>query len=631
MADVEKAGSGNSADIEERIGAGQRDNQLILTRQPLDMHQPEARSIPSSPDAPMSNQHASSTADVSRAALQGGAKRYTDEMILPLPKYDDWYDALKSDDEEEYEKNMAQFSTHERKQFASGIFSYPNNLWGKETKCGYKACFILAAVFGSTGCASRMLADGADPLVRDPTNSDNWVHAAIEAAALSRENEPKLVELYKTFVSKLPRHTRRTLLEMENISGFRALELASKRGVYRLLRAIFDTKGVYVEQTGRRGLNVYLKYSLKEYRVTGYRERYMRSPLRLVSWAKYDELESLQESGFLKMPVVEQWMKRKFRAALLWIVIWTIVRIALLFFLFYFDPTQGGDPNATTPPPIGNETRPHHRSDGIDQSTYNTILVTLGTVGGVIALSDIVGAFVQLCDPLRRRIHGMDILCLADYVSKTSFYRINQFMLSVFTLIGFTLSGAAFRSDHALYLKCLILPVTIFSAMYLLEVIPYIGFFGIAMQQMTVIMFKFVVLVTCLNMLFAAFFHDVTYTNPNSMFKDMSSSHYSIFLLMQSEFNFGPNPPAPLQMAHIFFYYMSVVLLINYLIAVLSEAVTILTSAKDEMVFLRRLDVVTTVEDRVHWWLYRLFGAFKFCAEKDEMMIVSVTDASGIV
>jgi hypothetical protein len=526
---------------------------------------------------------------------------------------------------------MAQFSSPRRKQVVNGIFSYPSFLWRKDVRCGYKASFVLAAAFGSAGCASRMLADGADPLVRDPTNYDNWVHAVIEAASLVREKEPKLVELYKTLVSKLSRNTRRKLLGMENSVGFWPLELAAKLGVYRLVRAILDTRCVYVEIVGRWGLNVYLKYRLQEYSVTGKRGRYMRSPLRLVSYVKFDEFESLQDSGFLKMPVVEQWMRTKFRTALPWVILWTVVRVALLFFLLYFDPTQGSDPNATEAPATDNSTADaSHRSDGIDKATYNILLLTIGSFGGAMALSDIISAFVQLCDPLRRRIYGMDILYLKDYVSKTSFYRVNQFMLSVLTLVGFTLGGAAFSPGNALYIKCLILPVTIFSAMFLLEIIPYIGFFGIAMQQMTVIMFKFLLVISCLNMLFATFFHDVTHKNPDSMFTDMGESRYSIFLLMQSEFALGSNPPAPIQIAHIFFFYMTVVLIINYLIAVLSEAVTVLTGAKSEMILLRRLDVIITVEDRIHWWLYRCFGACGCCREQEEIL-VSVADASGIV
>jgi hypothetical protein len=556
------------------------------------------------------------------ASSRGEAKLGTvREFILPLPTYDSWYDILRTDNVEQYETFLVQFSQAKRKQFVNGIFSYPNAMWNKEVKCGYKVSFVLAAAFGSARCASRMLADSADVLVMDPTNYDNCAHAVIEAAAMSRDKEPRLVECYKTIVSELTTHTRKKLLFMENTDGFRPIELAAKRGVYRLVRAILDTKGVYVDIIGRRGLNAHLKYNLQEYKVTGKRGRYMRSPLRLVCNVKYKDLDSLQDSGFLSMPVVDQWMKRKFRTALPWIVIWTIVRLALLFFLFYFDPSKGGDPKATDAPPPGNTTRPSHRSEAVDKSTYNILLITLGAIGGVIAFGDIISAFVQLCDPLRRKIYGMDILSLADYVSKTSFYRINQFMLSMFTLLGFTLSGAAFLSEHSLYMKCLILPVTIFSAMFLLEIIPYIGFFGIAMQQMTVIMFKFLVVISGLNMLFATFFHDVTHKDPNSMFTDMGESHYSIFLLMQSEFSLGSNPPAALQMAHIFFFYMTAVLLMNYLIAVLSEAVTTLALAKKEMLFLRRLDIVIPVEDRFHWWLYRFCDMCSCFKENDDMQV----------
>jgi hypothetical protein len=528
------------------------------------------------------------------------------DLFLEIPEFQLVYDILKDDDITGYKAVCNGLSVWQKQRLANAHFRYLPEYKALNHVCQYEALFILSAALGAKRCIGALVQNGVDLFQIDPTARANWVHAIIESATESPELEEEMVEVYKMLMQTTPQDGRRGLLLMENEFGFRPIELASKCAMFRIVKAILETNGVYMEVTGSCGLQTYVKYRFPEYEPGSPRKRYIRSPLLFMTSLKSCNQASLRASKILQMRVMKEWLECKYKRCRL--LLFTLLFLKLLYVavLLYFDPVANvPEFRAITPP---NDTSVYHRSSAFETDTYAAILIFIALASGIGLLTKIILLIMKFGQPDYRKVFGWDLVFSVDYLAKTDIYGVVDFFLYSCALVCYS---TASDLDTAVMFKCIILPLSIISAMSCLEIIPTLGVFVITFRKMIIITAKFILLNALLTVTFATFFHDITYKDPNSHFKNFTQSHYSIFKLEQSMFGFGSDPQYSIQFAHMFFYFLTVVLLMNYLIAVLSEAVTSLADIKDDVMTLRRLEESLELEDCFFWrlnWLIKKFG-----------------------
>ena len=85
---------------------------------------------------------------------------------------------------------------------------------------------------------------------------------------------------------------------------------------------------------------------------------------------------------------------------------------------------------------------------------------------------------------------------------------------------------------------------------------------------------------------------------PSAGFSNRKESAYNIFLVLGAMTDFGTNPPDYVIVAHVIYFFVAVVLLINYLIAMMSNIAIVNPEKQQVRRVLRQLQVVFEVEYR---------------------------------
>jgi hypothetical protein len=527
-------------------------------------------------------------------------QRQDNELSLEFTDYRLLYDILKTDNDNDYNIICSGLTDVQKFSFANASFKYSSDVVpSKHDACTFESLFILSTTLGAKVCLSEMLRNGADVFQIDSSRCVTWVHAIIEAVFHVPDLEDKMVDVYEHVMSLLAHPHRRKVLMMEDSNGFRALELATKCGAFRIARAILETNGGYMEIVQTRGLQTYVKYWLSDYGIGGSRNRYIRSPWLFLAYCKQRHQASLQASGILQLEVVKKIINLKMKHCLPFLILFCLLRIVFVITLLYFDSSNSSHLRQK---PVNISADAYHRSSAFDEDQYNDIVMIIGIVSGVCLAAEMGAAIAKMCQPTFRKIHWRDFFGFEHHLAQTNFYAAVQLVLYVCCCISYTAVGSGYNNMLVVMaFKCIMLPLCIFSAMFCLEFIPAIGHFAIMMQTMLVTTIKFILVDFILLSTFAAFFHDVTYSETESDFKNFSQGHYSMFKLEQSMFGFGADPPFYIQFAHLAFYFLTVILLFNFLIAVLSEAVTALSELKNDIMLLRRLGMALAIEDTVLW------------------------------
>ena len=448
---------------------------------------------------------------------------------------------------------------------------------------------------------------------------NNIFHGLAYLCYLDCAREKEFVEIYIKLCSLLkPAHIKK-LLYAENTGKKRPLEVAAHIGAFRMFAAMFETKGVYLVKTEvfRTFYKVHW-YDVTEYENYSPSNRSKFSPLGYLVYIDRDHLAAATETNIFKTDPFHDWMQKKCKVFVPLMWAWFALRLSfiLAFTLYDFSesdvnlelpglmPHLGSAVNFTLSTPCDVNLIPLPSSLRIALMGFLMIFCIC------VIISDIVesvfhflfgsGHFSKL--PRRHK----------KYVVLIKMYRVNQLFLMMTMLISLIMRNVPTSNPelstikHILY--TLVWASSIWSLLYFLQLIPFMGYFVITIQSMIVDLLRFIILFILILVPFAFSFHRIARDSQtcDERFKSIPLSMYTTFTVMLNMVNFANDPGGDFitnALIHVVFVFLVAILLLNFLIALFSQTVSDITEHQDAIIAIQELSLFLNLEFRFSWLL----------------------------
>ena len=153
------------------------------------------------------------------------------------------------------------------------------------------------------------------------------------------------------------------------------------------------------------------------------------------------------------------------------------------------------------------------------------------------------------------------------------------------------------------------------SLLFFMEQLSAIGIYIITMKHLLMDIFYFCILYVLCVVPFLLFF--IIFMNRHSKqgcisaFSDYPTSFYSMFMVMLNMINFTQydlKDPSVIYFTHVIFIFMVAILLINFLIAVMSDSASRIAQQKNILIRLEKLHALFIVDCRMSWILKRYYN-----------------------
>ena len=568
---------------------------------------------------------------------------------MEMEKYADWHEAIKSDSTEFMLSSVINLSENERYKYLNGYFVFDDddadriakNHFGHNTMVQCQRPITMAFVFGSRRTLAAMLENGADPLLTE-SNSDTILHSVTSVASSYPDTESDLAEMYTYFMSLLSLEQQKELLYKENALGLRPLEDAAQKGCVLLLKSIFKTPGVYLIKERISGILLHQWYDVTDYESFSSSNRRDKSPLGFLGFMTEKTLEKDGVRELLYWKPFEHWFRIKLLSNIPWLFCWAMYRllVCLLMMVMIVDEGnilgQGGVPekqasfypNAT-----------FYYCDGYTTvSIRKNILLYMAIFTCICGLIGITFDIVELLYVLiSRRPDFLRMQLQRGNVAVSFwFYRIAQFFLCI-TLILISsklLTQEPIPVDIASDIgRLCFITMAFVSLLFFFEQIPQVGFYIIAIKRMLKDLLYFCVLYGICVAPFVL--HFMVFVNTNSaqgcigQFYNYLTSFYSLFLVMLNmvdftQFDMYRDSSAILYFSHMIFIFVVAILLVNFLIAVMSDSAARIADRKQILIRLEKLHAVFVADNRISWILnkYYVFMLKKLAVVRDDRIYI---------
>ena len=193
-------------------------------------------------------------------------------------------------------------------------------------------------------------------------------------------------------------------------------------------------------------------------------------------------------------------------------------------------------------------------------------------------------------------------------------YRLNQLVLMICMFITLILrtvpdhSPALLTAKHILY--AFVWTSSIWSILYFLQLIPFMGYFVITIQSMMVDVLRFFVLFLLILVPFAFSFHRIARDDKQCslQFMNIPISMYTTFTVMLNMVDFSTFPGHDFvasALIHLVFVFLVAILLVNFLIALFSQTVSNVTDHRETIIAIQEFAMSWTLEHRLSWLLMK--------------------------
>ena len=257
-------------------------------------------------------------------------------------------------------------------------------------------------------------------------------------------------------------------------------------------------------------------------------------------------------------------------------------------------------------------------SDYLNRSSFlpdsqAKVLAWIAAIGALLAI------IVDAGDLLWHILYGtktrfVDLSGSKNLVLKLFFYRTMQGLSNCFILGGsihFLVDNTSKPSDIPLILCPLLFS---WSMMYFIQLLPFVGHYIIIMQRMLKTMMIFVAVFILMLIPFSQSFVLFVVANVGHFcvegFQSYFETYYSMFTIILNMFDFSSIPtnnPAGLHLLHVSFTFGISILLINFLIAMMSNDVSLVNDYRHEVVAIQRLSIYFIVESRLGFLLAKYY------------------------
>ena len=570
-----------------------------------------------------------------------------DELLLPIGDYQDWLTAIVCDDAQVVKAVLRVADEEQRHILLNGSFDYQDDdlvshnpyRFGRPHKP-----LTLALLSGALKVLSILISYGVH-VTSQNSRGHNVVHQLIVIAFHGQSHESRLVGSYVAMMGMVDLHTKRRLLLTESKIGLRPLEAAAHHGTLHFVQAIMETEGVYLRQEVVRGLNVYQWYDVTEYESFGADNRRMVSPIRfLVTLDERKVSHSHVNQVFFDKPI-GTWISAKASINIPLLLIWALLRVVHLSAYYALDVSTVSATNLRGK--TGNASYIEINTSTAYMFCEFVSPINLSeTPRRVIAVYIIVHSVLTLLWDLLEVLNFYWWKRLSRY-SKTIdgetkrlaacslFYARCQRVLASLLIIDAAhklndvVSG---WSASSVRLMCMTLSP--WSMLYFVQLVPSIGHFVVAIQRMVGQMFNFAGVYSIFFIAsVSAFFVTVNMSERQSCSDDFSSiTHalYSTFAIMLSLLHpveLRLRHPGWMYMQHIVYMFIVAILLINFLIAIMSSALSEVALQRPIIERLQRLSVALAVESRVDGLVapyYRAMQRRHFVCDEERIYVMRV-------
>jgi hypothetical protein len=189
---------------------------------------------------------------------------------------------------------------------------------------------ILAAMHGEVETLDIFFTKGADLYAAD-WRGENIIHALCWAAGYRPKCEASLGIVYKRIIELAATiENKRKLLYAEDEDSLRPVELASSFGNFLIMNNIFETVGIYKFILSDSPVGQVVQYDLTDYESRG-PERRRNTPLNFIRRTYEGDLEKEGALEILESPILQEWVGRKFKNCIPVIAMEFIVSLILIF------------------------------------------------------------------------------------------------------------------------------------------------------------------------------------------------------------------------------------------------------------------------------------------------------------
>ena len=452
-----------------------------------------------------------------------------------------------------------------------------------------------------------------------------------------------------------------SLLKATNNDLLRPLECAINNGILGLATAFLLTPGIYVIREEDRGVATYQWIDVTEYEAFGEGNRREWSPLFCVTFLDKDRLTYPPTRKFFTDPIILNWVDHKMRCGKLPACFYVFMR-TLALSLFYIIDTDVGifQENINNP------------NYGTQNTSYGNIIYNINfSVSNNASNTDdlkCTGLLNWTLSPLMRNsicifLIGLTLCSLSvnviEYVISTrarkcclmktmdkkykktfiqyKVYRLLHdltifliFLRAIFTLIGV---GDP-REDLIAYSRILTRTAAWWSLAYYMQLIPGADFFVIAIQSMIDIQAEFSLISAIYLGTYMQLFMLTINLNLKQgcvrQFGDVISATYNTFLAtinMLDFTQFDINHVHQLYIIHTLYANLVGILLMNLLIALMSDRVREISKYKSIILPIQKLSVLLTMERQLQFfgrWYYKWMQRKVFVEHNGRLCIVRV-------
>lgn len=559
-----------------------------------------------------------------------------------ITKYQDVYDAILEDDDIKLERLL---------QNSSFRINAPFDFEDEGCIGQYKKHFKLylpihlAVATCSPKVVEFMMKRNVN-ILRVDESGRNLLHNCVISGFYCVDYEDKVCQMIKWLDKKIGCDLMMRLLQEESFDGFRPLEFAAQQGTLNIMTTILHLPG-YVTIEMVKGGNIYRMIDVTEYEIG---DRHNKSPINMLSYLSSDRLKTPNIQKLLQHPVLMGWVNGKMKSNIFPLTLWIIVRLLMLTTYLLLD-------NDTSYPffIFGNQTAQIfcpgllHFHPGLD-FTLAACSVMAGLCS-IIIITDIAHAIKWRLEKNNVKMH--DLNGRKSLVATTLFYQINQglYLVLVDLLFIFYVHSIRGQSSETTYPKYLfsilyfarmVIPILmLWSVCYFGQLIPKIGSKIVSLQHMLLDLASFLLVLGLATLFFVHAFEAFAFSNSQGgcidEFRNPWETMYTLFRMLLNMYDTtsaNVHNVSLFQMLHILYILLVGIMVLNFLIAIMSNSASTVAANEDIILTISRLAIVVQLEERLFWFMKKMYKIHRrsgFHFTNGRCYIISVIDKHPMV